>query len=115
MALWIIQNAFAGDVWDNLKAVCPGPGLSIDPNGRVRYVQTMGSVGCNMVADLSRNVVAIGIRGERTSWPFEPAPGATLEAAGGVTIRNGNPAKGVDIVYDVTNCEGHGSWHYDNM
>jgi NleD-like pathogen effector protein (putative zinc metallopeptidase) len=114
MTLWILQNDHAAAVLADLSTICPDPGLSIDGGGRIYYTQTISSVGCNVVAFLASHAVAIGVRGEQTDWAFKPSPGGTLRDAGGIAKKDKYPGtQQVDIVYDVTNCNGVGTWVTD--
>jgi hypothetical protein len=108
MALWILQNQYTANVLSDLRTICPDPGLTIDASGKISYVQTMSSVGCDTLALLqSRGTVAI--RGENDAWSASPMPGRTLREDGGVTIFDVFPGtRAVDIVYDATNCNGQG-------
>jgi hypothetical protein len=108
VALWIVQNQYAPNVFADLRTICPDPGLTIDASGRISYVQTMSSVGCNTLA-LLQSMGTISIRGESSTWSARPQPGNTLQDIAGLAVFDMYPnTRLVDIVYDITNCGGQG-------
>lgn len=113
MAFWIHQNSYSGTVWNDLKTLCPDPGLTIDNAGRVQYTQTMTSIGCNKLATL-QGLGTISIRGENSDWSVLPISGETLRKRAGVVAFDTYPnTRVVDIVYDATRCGGNGFLTYD--
>lgn len=108
MALWILQNQYAAKVFSDLRTICPDPGLTIDPAGKISYSQSISSVGCDTIA-LLQQLGTVSIRGENSNWSVRPQPGHGLSDIGGVAVYDIYPGtRTVDIVYDATECNGHG-------
>lgn len=108
MALWILQNQYTAKVLADLRTICPDPGLTIDPAGKVSYRQTMSSIGCDTLALLQQRGT-VAIRGESSNWSARPIPGRTLADIAGVAVYDTYPGTQlVDIVYDASECNGRG-------
>lgn len=110
MSLWILQNQYAPNVLADLRTICPDPGLKVDLSGRISYIQTTSGVGCDLIAQLQHFVAAVSLRGENANFSTIPLPGETLATKAGVTVPDSDtrPARGVDIIYDVSGCNGRG-------
>jgi hypothetical protein len=113
MSIWILQNQYAAQAWADLRRICPDPGLSMDAAGRVTYRQSASGFAFGFIAAVSSSNVPVGIRGENPRWSAKPEPGWTLADKGGVTAYGKPPSSQVDIAYDVTDCDGRGSWTID--
>jgi hypothetical protein len=108
VSLWVLQNGYTPKVLADLRSICPDPGLSIDGSGRITYVQTMSGVGCDTLALLDA-LGTVGIRGESSAWSARPKPKNTLADIAGTAVHDRYPdTRRVDVVYDASDCNGHG-------
>jgi hypothetical protein len=95
----------------DLQRICPDPGLAVLPNGRVDYKQTMSSVGCQLVAELTATPCRVLVRGESADFSYQAHAGALLADARGVTVPDKYPGTtSVEVLYDATDCNGKGAW-----
>lgn len=108
MAIWILQNQYTNKVINDLRIICPDPNLRFDNAGKVLYQQSMSDVGCDALAILQR-LGTVSVRGENSGWSATPKPNHTLKDIAGIAVCDTYPAtRMVDIVYDVTGCNGKG-------
>jgi hypothetical protein len=126
VTLWVHYNDLADRVINDLKSICPDPGLTVDAehwfestpqsrgNGQVRYNPTMSSVGCNIIATLVNSTCWVGIRGERPQFSADITGQDTLLVIAGEAVSDIYPGtKTVDVIYDATDCDGRGGWVYN--
>jgi hypothetical protein len=135
MTLWIMHTSFEGKVVQDLRKICPDPGLEIemfdaktkdDHSGRVRYdgaKRTMSSLGCQMVAALADAPQHICISGQGPTYlavPANPMAGVYAKKLGEVHGQTGfwtaptvEPLpKDIAVLYDPTDDNGAGYWVY---
>lgn len=111
MAIWILKNQYYAQIEILLRRICPDPALDIDFAGRVDYQEsrrTVSSVGCDMIALIQSIPGTVVIRGETSNWSGITG-GKPLKTYGGFAIADIYPGtKTVEIVLDITKCDGHG-------
>jgi hypothetical protein len=115
MKMYIFQNAYYNYVVQDLRKLCPDPGLKVNSfTGEVTYAPTMSSPGSQLLTPLATSPVGIGIQGQPGSFPI-PEPAAPLQKLSdraGYTLYDTYPGTTtIDIVYDVENgqgCSGRG-------
>jgi hypothetical protein len=115
MRMYIFPNAFYSYVVNDLRKLCPDPGLKINSTtGEVTYTPTTSSPSSQLLGPIASSPVGIGIQGQTGSFPI-PEPNAPLQKLSdraGYTLFDTYPGTTtIDIVYDVENgqgCSGRG-------
>jgi hypothetical protein len=120
MALYVLLNGREAQVMQDLRLICandpgltinlgPGPGGTL-PSGLVSYTPTLSSVGSVLVDFIANQTLAwVLLRGEVANFGIFPSGAAqVLKDTAGVTVPDSAPASTVEIIYDVTNCNGRG-------
>jgi hypothetical protein len=124
MSLWVLRNQYYTETTNDLRKICPDPGLSFDLNlsdqvARVNYTPSRSSVGCDLVEKLVTASAGIGIVGANSSFPIPETstPNQVLSDRAGYTLYDRYPTTStVDIAYDCENaagCSGRGYWVED--
>lgn len=120
MTIFIWQNGNEPQVIDDLRRICPDPGLAFQPAQAgwipVLYSQTMSSVGCQVLAALATSPAGVGIRGLDSGFPVpsHSNPRRVLADVAGLTLFDVFPdTNAIEVAYDVGNqrgCNGRGYW-----
>ncbi len=118
--LYVHHNDHTAIVIDDLSMIADDPGLQVDlwnaggpGTGEVYFLgEPMLTPGSNLIQALIASPTHVGVRGELPDFSVSPLGGWVLRNIAGGGSWDGDAAVPpiVDIVYDVTNCDGSMRW-----